>query len=398
MCDQDRNGIVPSGEEGLPSKVVGAANSIGIQACPLAKCGSTQTEAVVQTVRSETQLLLSLKLENNSLKKELDSLKNEKSESPPPPPRQALNIDCVRENDEKCHFYTGLIWDQFLALWRFLGPAREKLTLWNMSVKKDVISPCKRRGPNRKLSAMDQLFMTLIRLRLGLLQQDLAYRFCVSTSYVSRCVTTWIQFLYHEFGNLRDLMFATRDITKENMPRCFKRFKNLRLIIDATEFVVQSPTNFQQQGNMYSKYKAKTTFKVLIGIAPQGACAFVSDAFEGSISDRELTIQSGLLEKINPGDLIMADRGFTIKDILQEKGADLNIPPFLAGRDKFTAQEELETKRIAKGRIHVERFIEKLKKYRIFQKTIPLSVAPVFSQMVFVGCCLVNFQKPIVPS
>lgn len=387
VCDQDRYGFVPTGE-GLTSKAVGRNNSTWINACPSVRRGFRQTKA---TVRRETQLLLSLKLENESLKEEVDLLKDEKSESPPPSSCQALNINCVRDNDEKCHFYTGLIWDQFLALWRFLGP---KHTLWNMSVKKD----CKRRGVLKELSAMDQLFLTLIRLRLGLLQQHLADRFCVSTSYVSHCVTTWILFLYHEFSHLRDLMFATREITKKNMPKCFQRFKDLRVIIDATEFVVQSPTPFQQQENTYSKYKAETTVKVLIGIAPQGSCAFVSDAFEGSISDRELTIQSGFLEKINPGDLVMADHDFTIKDLLHEKFADLNIPPFFAeSRDTFTAQEELETKIIAKGRSHVERFIDKLKKYRIFQKTIPLSVAPVLSQMVFVGCCLANFQKPIVP-
>ena len=56
----------------------------------------------------------------------------------------------------------------------------------------------------------------------------------------------------------------------------------------------------------------------------------------------------------------MADRGFTIKDLLDPLKATLKIPPFLNGRDRLTPQEEVETKRIAKLSIHVERAIGRL--------------------------------------
>lgn len=38
----------------------------------------------------------------------------------------------------------------------------------------------------------------------------------------------------------------------------------------------------------------------------------------------------------------MADRGFTIKDMLQAVGAELNIPPFLEGRQQLPAGEVQE--------------------------------------------------------
>ena len=72
-------------------------------------------------------------------------------------------------------------------------------------------------------------------------------------------------------------------------------------------------------GNLYSSYKSHTTF------------GFISYAFECSISDREIVIQSGLLDKLHRGDLVLADRGFTIKDLLNKNGANLNIPHFLVG-------------------------------------------------------------------
>ena len=73
------------------------------------------------------------------------------------------------------------------------------------------------------------------------------------------------------------------------MPVRFKRYKNIRCIIDCTEFFTQRLRHFQRQGNLYSTYKAHTTYKVLVAVAPNGAIMFVSDAYEGSVSDREIT-------------------------------------------------------------------------------------------------------------
>ena len=94
--------------------------------------------------------------------------------------------------------------------------------------------------------------------------------------------------------------------------------------------------------------------------------------------------------------MVLADRGFLIKDLLMKKKAYLNIPPFLGNRSQFTAAEEAKTKAIAKCRINVERAIERMKKYRIIQHTVPSSLGPMVSQIVFVIGMLVNHQQPLV--
>ena len=78
----------------------------------------------------------------------------------------------------------------------FLGPAVSKLTYWNRDTKFTETSPSKKCGRSRKLCLMNELFLTLIRLRVGLLVADLAFRFGISKSHVTRIVITWIQFLY----------------------------------------------------------------------------------------------------------------------------------------------------------------------------------------------------------
>lgn len=128
---------------------------------------------------------------------------------------------------------------------------------------------------------------------------------------------------------------------------------------------------------------------------PNGTGVFVSDLYEGAISDRDIFEQSGILEHLHPGDLLLVDRGFTVKDLLMSRQVKMNIPPFLKGRDKLTPQEELLTRKIAKARIHVERYNERIKKFKLISGTIPLSLTPIASQAVFVACCLVNFQDQL---
>ena len=72
----------------------------------------------------------------------------------------------------------------------------------------------------------------------------------------------------------------------------------------------------------FSNYKSTTTVKCLLGISPHGAVTFISSLFTGSMSDVEITKLSGLLDLLEPGDDVMADKGFTIRKILQKKRGD----------------------------------------------------------------------------
>ena len=68
----------------------------------------------------------------------------------------------------------------------------------------------------------------------------------------------------------------------------------------------------------------------------------------------------------------MADKGFTIDDILP-LGVTLNIPPFLGMSDQMSAEDVIATQEIASLRIHVERAINKVKNFHIFDGVIPLT-------------------------
>ena len=61
------------------------------------------------------------------------------------------------------------------------------------------------------------------------------------------------------------------------------------------------------------------------------SCFYLS-RMGGRMSDLHLTEHSGLLQKLLPGDMILADRGFTIEDTVGLYCAEVKIPPFT--RDK----------------------------------------------------------------
>ena len=296
-----------------------------------------------------------------------------------------MDMSVILQSETKTMYFIGLSPKHFWNLYKFLGPAKFNLKYWG-SRKKDFT------GRNCKLSIPEQLFITLMRLRRGFNLMTLAHFYDVSEYLIRTVFTTWIMLMFHHFKDLRYRMFPERQAFRDNLPKVFRFFKNIRASIDCTEFKCEMPRNYSQQGNLYSSYKSHCTMKCLIAVNPNGAACFVSDLFEGSINDVEIFQKCGLMEHINPNDAFLVDKGFTVQHLLLSKQATIFIPPFLGKRDKFTKEEVMLTKRIAKARIHVERFNERLKKFRLLDRIMPLSLVPIASQLVYVGCCIVNFQ------
>lgn len=156
--------------------------------------------------------------------------------------------------------------------------------------------------------------------------------FQVSVSTVFRVVIMWANYLYLLLGSLP--IWMSKQQVKNIMPSKFVQYSpDVRVIINCTEVRCQNPSSLTLQSEVFSSYKNTTTLKGLIGIAPCSAVIFVSSLFTGSISDRELTERSGLLDLLKPGDGCMADKGFTIEKLLADHGATLIIPPFkMTGR------------------------------------------------------------------
>lgn len=147
----------------------------------------------------------------------------------------------------------------------------------------------------------------------------------------------------------------------------------------------------------------------MIGITPQGTVSFVSEAW-GKTSDKFLTENCGFLEKLLPGDMVMADRGFTINESVGLKQAKLLIPAFTKERSQLDPVDVEKTRGIASVHIHVKRVIGLLRrKYTILEGTFstdflrvnpngpPDAQVPIIDRILRVCSVLVNLCPPIVP-
>eukprot|EP00079_Xenopus_tropicalis_P028147 XP_012822893.1 PREDICTED: uncharacterized protein LOC101732849 isoform X2 [Xenopus tropicalis] len=98
-------------------------------------------------------------------------------------------LKSIKNESKWVRFYTGF--DGYEQLSNFLGflTADPNLCTGKIRRRTEV-------GPQNALSLEDQLFLVLTRLRLGLLLQDLAFRFRVSESTVSRYWLNWTELLH----------------------------------------------------------------------------------------------------------------------------------------------------------------------------------------------------------
>lgn len=98
------------------------------------------------------------------------------------------------------------------------------------------------------------------------------------------------------------------------MPESYKKdFPNTIVIIDCTELKVHKPSSLHRQSQCYSDYKSCTTLKGLVRVDPRDTrrVIFSSMLFTVSISDKDITVESGFLKLLS--DLIRSG-------ILQNKG------------------------------------------------------------------------------
>ena len=282
---------------------------------------STQSDLDVKKLEENLSLL---RQSNDALLLDLQGLEKQLI-------TERFRLANMKGDDSKIAFHTGFpSYGALKAFYDFLGPAVDQLNYSSNNSEDSQKQKCR----PRILPPLEEFFLTIVRLRLGLMEQDLAYRFDISQPTVCRIISTWVNFIYLKLKEIP--LWPPKDLLRANMPKQFKEYyPSTRVIIDATEIYIQQPDLPELQQMTYSSYKNDNTFKGIVGISPDGVVTFVSSLFPGCISDKELTRRSGILDLLEAGDSVMADRGFDISEDLILIGVDLNIPPFMRGKQMY---------------------------------------------------------------
>lgn len=112
-------------------------------------------------------------------------------------------------------------------------------------------------------------------------------------------------YLYLGLGTAQTWM--TQEQVTQTIPlKIQRRCPNVRVTFDCTEFKCVSSASPTLHSEKLSK--SCTDFIALIGRAPCGSITCASKLFTASISNKELTRQSGIMDLLKPGDELVADK------------------------------------------------------------------------------------------
>uniref|UniRef100_A0A3P9DGH0 THAP-type domain-containing protein n=1 Tax=Maylandia zebra TaxID=106582 RepID=A0A3P9DGH0_9CICH len=293
-----------------------------------------------------------------------------------------LNETFLKDNTEKVSYYTGL--HCYAVLMSLFNTVKDFLPI------------------SKTLRGFQMLLLTLMRLRLDLPVQHLRHLFDVSHKTLSSVFTDTINVLYARLGAL--VHWPERHCLQATMPPQFtETFGNrVAIIVDCFEIRTES---LKARAQTYSHYKGTHTIKYLIGITPHGAISFISRGWGGRASDKHITERCGILQRLLPGDVVLADRGFDIRDAVGMMCAEVKIPAFTKGYCQLDARDVEQTRATAHLRIHVERVIGSLRNtFKMLHTTMPIRLllsceaedTTFLDKIVKVCCVFVNMccSKP----
>uniref|UniRef100_A0A3Q2ZP36 Zgc:113019 n=2 Tax=Kryptolebias marmoratus TaxID=37003 RepID=A0A3Q2ZP36_KRYMA len=299
--------------------------------------------------------------------------------------KKQLDKDFFKNDTKKVKYYTGL--PCFVILLSLFNTVRPFLSV------------------SKKLSPFQMVLLTLMRLRLDLPVQHLCHIFNVSHKTLSNAFTDTLDVLY---ARLKPMVnWPERHCLQATMPPQFLETfgKHVAIIVDCFELGTERPSNLKARAQSFSRYKGRHTMKYLIGITPHGSISFISQGWGGCTSDKHITENCGLLSNLLPGDIVLADRGFDIKDSVGMMCAEIKMPSFTKGRCQLDAKDVEDTRALAHLRIHVERVIGCMRnKYKMLHRTIPIRLlltcegeeVTCLDKIVYVCCSLVNMCSSVV--
>ncbi len=322
-----------------------------------------------------------LKLENLELKQAPSSDHKSKGNRP----NDEWFSKCLKDND-MMKYYTRYTPDTFEAIFKSLMPVKQH--------------------NNSALGQRHQFFLTLVKLAHNFGFQDIGYRCGVHRTTVSDYFYKWTNILVDRLYT-KIVIWPEHKVYQKTMPMCFREnFYNLVSIIDCFEVEIATPHQPTDQTATFSTYKERNTSKQMLSAGPNGSVNFVSQCVPGRLSDKQIVLSSGYLDHLKPGDLVLADRGFTVETEVASRGARLVTPAFLRERKQFPETEVDWTRRVANVRIHIERIIGSIRQnWKILLGPINIDFLTsyeedtAFIDVIVKVCCILNNLLPsAIPS
>lgn len=273
-----------------------------------------------------------------------------------------FSIESFRHSQTDVHFYTGLPdYATFEDLYQRLPG--------------DAVGRHATPRTRRSLSDRDELFLLLVRYRLGLNVRDLAFRFRVSRNTVSDICLTWTRFVYRHLHRLCSGHCA--------------RGRGAPLVRSSAECVSDCdhcPTDSRSELKELSD-----TGQVVTSLSSHSATIFVCPPMDPE-STRQFAQVHNCEDELPSYDdsCKTGDTDVAVEDIFLEMGLPPNVSRLLGLHGSGSV---LTVDDIVSMRRDIERVIPKIREYCIFEQPVPRSLLPVAKEMLAICVVLTNFAK-----
>ncbi|KAM7291814.1 hypothetical protein ISCGN_028385 [Ixodes scapularis] len=266
-----------------------------------------------------------------------------------------------------------------------------------------LASPLVRHTANSSLSLFQEMLLFFRKLRFNSPLQELARRYGVSQATASRIFNRWLDVFFVVAGDL--VHWPNAWCLRQTVPMAFRDCFGTRvpIILDCFEIVLNSPSCQIARASTLSPRTKRNAAKYLVGIVPQGVATFVSKGYGGGVSNEALMEHCGILDRLEPGDLVLVDGGF-----MAARGAGLQCAELVVneGRKQLSCRDVESTEEFSDVCAHVERLIGSVRdKYSILASQIPIefvttsenATVTTLDKLVVVCCAFCNLCPSIMP-
>ncbi|XP_016662321.1 uncharacterized protein LOC100160767 [Acyrthosiphon pisum] len=238
----------------------------------------------------------------------------------------------------------------------------------------------------------NRLFIFLLIIKLGLSYSALSAFFKISPSTVTRIFYDCLHYL--SIKTKKFIFWPDKSTVSATLPESFNiKYPNFRCIIGCTEIKTEQPDTVERKVYLYSRYERCYTIKILVAITPNGLIRFVSSCYGGSQSNSIITYDSGILSKLEPGDVVCGDEGFPGTEASCENSNCNLVATPISHQSGFIEDEVMETRDILTS--EMEKVFFRLKTHGILNK-ISIDLIPVIDEIIHICCALTNLQLLIL--
>ena len=245
------------------------------------------------------------------------------------------------------------------------------------------------------MSIRDKVLITYIKLKQNMSHDCLAILF--SDCSPNTCQQIFVEMMKILSSCLKCFIeWPCKETISKNIPVCFEGFEDVRVVLDCIEIFIQQPKNLCYQQITHPVYKNRQTCKFMTGVTPAGNISYISRAYGGRTSDKDIFNNCDIKKLLQPGDGIMVDKSLMIDDECKSNNWILYRPAFAEEKKPFSKSEAILTDRIAGAKLHIEHSNRRIKNFRIIGETLSSNLMPIIENIFIVICATINLGSPVL--